>query len=152
MAASENANLIVLKTNDLNGYNVSFITISKNGNFIDTLISGLPGGASGLDLSVDNNTIVYSYDISEFQSNDYRRLNSRIFTYNISTGDLVDISNEKPNGTNDLDPIFAPNEAFVIYTNTSNDGISRKDIYTLEIGVDETRTLLYNDAFMPDWE
>lgn len=152
MAASENANLIVLKTNDLNGYNVSFITISKNGNFIDTLISGLPGGASGLDLSVDNNTIVYSYDISEFQSNDYRRLNSRIFTYNISTGDLVDISNEKPNGTNDLDPIFAPNEAFVIYTNTSNDGISRKDIYTLEIGVDETRTLLYTDAFMPDWE
>jgi hypothetical protein len=65
---------------------------------------------------------------------------------------VVDISNEKPNGTNDLDPIFAPNEAFVIYTNTSNDGISRKDIYTLEIGVDETRTLLYTDAFMPDWE
>jgi len=153
MAVSESANLIVLKTNNLNGYNVSFITISKNGNLIDTLISGLPGGASGLDLSVDNNTIVYSYDISEFQSNDYRRLNSKIFTFDISTmGPAVDISAERPNGTNDLDPIFAPNEAFVIFTNTSNDGISQKDVYTLEIGEEETRELLFNDAFMPDWE
>ena len=153
MAVSENANLIVLKTNDLNGYNVSYITISKNGNLIDTLMSGLPGSASGLDLSVDNNTSVYSYDVSEFQSNDYRRLDARMFTFDISTmGPPVDISNEKPNGTNDLDPIFAPNEAFVIFTNTSNDGISQKDVYNLEIGEDETRTLLYSDAFMPDWE
>ncbi|WP_310993876.1 carboxypeptidase-like regulatory domain-containing protein [Aequorivita marina] len=153
IAVSENSDLIVLKTNNLNGYDVSFITINKNGDFLDTLQSGLPGAASGLDLSVTNNKIVYSYDVSEFQSSDYRRLDSRMFTYDISTsGPPVDISNEKPNGTNDLEPIFAPNEAFVIYTNTSNDGISRRDIYTLEIGEDQTRTLLYSDAYMPDWE
>lgn len=153
MAVSENSDLIVLKTNNLNGYDVSFITITKNGDFLETLQSGLAGGASGLDLSVTNNTIIYSYDISGFHSNDYRRLDSRIFTYNISTsGPPVDISNEKPNGTNDLDPIFAPNEAFAIFTNTSNDGISRRDVYTLEIAESETRTLLYTNAFMPDWE
>ena len=153
MAVSENSNLIVLKTNDLNGYNVSFIAITKDGAFLNTLISGLAGAAGGLDLTVNNQTIVYSYDISEFHSDDYRRLDSRIFTYNIVNGDPpIDISAEKPNGTNDLEPIFAPNEAFVIYTNTSNDGISRRDVYTLEIGVENTRTSLYTDAFMPDWE
>lgn len=153
MVVSKNANLIVLKTNNLNGYNVSFITIKKNGDFIDTLMSGLPGAASGLDLSVTNNEILFSYDESGFQSNDYQRRDSKIFTYNIATGGpRVNISNERPNGTNDLEPVYAPNEAFVIFTNTSRDGISRKDVYTLEIGEDETRTLLYTDAFMPDWE
>lgn len=153
VAVSENDNLIVLKTNNLDGYNVSIFTITFNGNVLDTLITGVPGAASGLDLSVTNGKIIYSYDVSGFQSSDYRRLDSKIFMYDINTGDPpVDISAERPNGTNDLEPVFAPNEAFVIYTNTSNDGISRKDVYTLEIGVEETRELLYTDAFMPDWE
>ncbi len=153
VAVSENDNLIVLKTNNLDGYNVSIFTISFNGNVIDTLISGVPGAASGLDLSVTNGKIIYSYDESGFQSSDYRRLDSKIFLYDINTGDPPeDISAERPNGTNDLEPIFAPNEAFVIFTNTSNDGISRKDVYTLEIGEEDTRELLYTDAFMPDWE
>lgn len=152
VAVSENTNLIVLKTNNLDGYNVSIFTIRFNGNVVDNLITGAQGAASGLDLSVTNNTIVYSYDVSEFQSADYRRLNSRIFLYDIDTGTTTDISAERPNGTNDLEPKFAPNEAFVIFTNTSNDGISQKDVYSLEIGEEETRELLYTDAFMPDWE
>ncbi len=152
VAVSENDNLIVLKTNNLDGYNVSIFTINFNGNVLDALITGVPGATSGLDLSVTNGKIIYSYDVSDFQSSDYRRLDSRIFMYTISDGTTVDISAEKPNGTNDLEPIFSPNEAFVIYTNTSNDGISQKDVYTLEIGEEETRELLYTDAFMPDWE
>lgn len=153
IAVSENSNLIVLKTNDLSGYNISIFTIDFAGTVLDTLISGVPGAASGVDLSVTNSKIVYSYDVSGFQSNDYRKLDSRLFTYDISTsGPPVDVSAEKPNGTNDLEPIFSPNEAFIIFTNTSNDGISRKDVYQLEIGEANSRALLYTDAFMPDWE
>lgn len=152
VAVSENTNLIVLKTNNLDGYNISIYTINFNGDLIDTLITGMPGASSGLSLSVTNQKIIYSYDVSGFESSDYRRLDSRIFMFNIADGTTTDISNEKPNGTNDLDPLFAPNEAFVIYTNTSNDGISQKNVYKLEIGEDDTRTLLYENAFMPDWE
>lgn len=152
IAVSENDDLIVLKTNNLDGYNVSIFTINFNGDLLDILITGVLGATSGLDLSVTNGKIIYSYDVSGFQSSDYRRLDSRIFMYTISDGTTTDISAEKPNGTNDLEPIFSPNEAFIIYTNTSNDGISRKDVYTLEIGEEETRELLYTDAFMPDWE
>lgn len=153
VAVSENSNLIVVKTNDLSGYNISIFTIDFSGTVLDTLLTGVPGAAGGLDISVTNTKIAYSYDVSGFQSLDYRRLDSRLFTYNISTsGPPVDVSDEKPNGTNDLEPIFSPNEAFLIFTNTSNDGISRKDVYQIEIGEEENRTLLYTDAFMPDWE
>lgn len=152
MAVSENSDLIVLKSNDLNGWNVSYSSITKSGDFIDTLISGLPGGASGLDLSVTNNKIVYSYDVSDAQLFDYRKLDSRIFQYDFNSDVSTEISGEKPNGTNDLEPIYSSNEAFVIFTNTSNDGISQRNIYQLEIGQEDTRTLLYTDAFMPDWE
>ncbi|MEM7187035.1 MAG: hypothetical protein AAF466_10285, partial [Bacteroidota bacterium] len=72
--------------------------------------------------------------------------------YNLVTDTLQDVSANKPAGTNDLEPIFSPNEAFVIFTNTSNDGISERFINRLEIGEDNTREVLYNDAFMPDWE
>jgi hypothetical protein len=153
MAVSENSNLIVLKTNNLNGYNVSLITIDKNGNFLDTLISGLAGGVSGLDLSFNNDKIVYSYDITGSQNSNYRRFDSRIFTKLInSTATPEDISGDKPSGTNDLEPIFSPNEASVIFTNTSNDGISPRNINMKDIAAGDNRSFLFENAFMPDWE
>ena len=75
-----------------------------------------------------------------------------MFVYDLINDTTTDVSEDKPNGTNDLEPIFSPNEAFVIFTNTSNDGISEKFVYQLEIGEDNTRVLLYSNAFMPDWE
>ncbi|QIE60534.1 hypothetical protein G5B37_13460 [Rasiella rasia] len=149
---SENDNIIALKTNDVNGYNVSIFTIDFNGNLLDTILSGVAGGAGGLTLSVTNTKVIYAYDVSGFEDATYRRLDSRLFVYDLDTATLTDVSGEKPGGTNDLEPIFAPNEAFVIFTNTSNDGISQKSVYRLEIEEPETRELLYNNAFMPDWE
>lgn len=59
----------------------------------------------------------------------------------------------------DLDPRFSPNEAKVIFVNTSNDGASEKAMYTQNVtthnDVDENsykRELLFQHAIMPDWE
>lgn len=155
MSVSESINLIALKTNDVNGYNVSIFTINFNGTLLDTILSGVNGAVSGLDLSVTNQKILYSYDVDAFQSPNYQRLNSRIFLYDIVTATVTDISDNKEAGTNDLDPRFSPNEASVIFTNTSNDGISEKNVVKLEIdqsSSSNTRNLLYENAFMPDWE
>ena len=152
VAVSENTNLIVLKTNNLDGYDVEIYTIDFNGNVLDTVLSGVDGAVSGLSLSVTNQQILYSYDVSGFEAPTYRRLDSRMFIYDMTGATTTDISgDDKPGGTNDLDPIFSPNEAFVIFTNTSNDGISQRDIYSMEILQNE-RTLLFENAFMPDWE
>jgi len=153
---SENADIIALKTNDLSGYNISIYTIDFAGNVLDTILTDVPGGASGLNLSVTNNMVLYAYDVSGFESANYRRLDSRLFIYNYVDDTTNDVSGTKPDGTNDLEPIFSPNEAFVIYTNTSNDGISQKDVYDISLEDDGNgtfvRTLLFSNAFMPDWE
>ncbi len=149
---SENANIIALKTNDLDGYSISIFTIDFNGNILDSILTGVPGAASGLNLSVTNQKVLYGYDVSGFESSNYRRLDSRLFVYDLIDTTTIDISDNKPNGTNDLEPIFSPNEAFVIFTNTSNDGISQKDIYRLEVEEGNTREMLFSDSFMPDWE
>lgn len=149
---SETANIIALKTNNLDGYNVTIFTIDFNGGNMESILKGLPGGASGLNLSVTNQKVLYSYDVSGFENSSYRRLDSRLFIYDYIENTTTDISGEKPNGTNDLEPIFSPNEAFVIFTNTSNDEISQKDVNRIEVNDSQTRFLLYENAFMPDWE
>lgn len=129
VAISQDQSITVLKTNDVNGYNVSIFTIDTNsGNILDIIISGVGGAAGGLDISVNNQSILYWYDVSQFESSTYRQLNSRIFLYDTATATTIDLSDDKPSGTNDFDCRFTPNEAEIIFTNTSNDGISQKNI------------------------
>jgi len=62
------------------------------------------------------------------------------------------ISTEKSAGTNDLDARFSPNEASVIFVNTSNDGVSSQNILTMPISDLDARVTLLENASMPDWE
>lgn len=148
---------IALKTNDFNGYNTKIYIIDMLGNVIKTVLTGVTGGSGGLDFSVDGNYLVYAHDVSGYQDGNYRQLDSHIFIYNLIDNSVRDISveSEKPNGTNDLDPRFSPNNAQVIFTNTSNDGISQKNVEIIDLsnsGSDLERTVLFNNAEMPDYE
>ncbi|HKL35071.1 MAG TPA: hypothetical protein VJ899_02140, partial [Salegentibacter sp.] len=145
---------IALLVNNANGYEAEIYTIDMSGAFLNSVISGVEGALGGLDLSVDNQKILYTQDVSGYQSDDYRQLNSRIFIYNFSSNTSVDISDNKPDGTNDLDPRFSPSEAEVTYVNTSNDGISEMviEITTIENEGESSREELYSNAKMPDWE
>lgn len=147
--------IMAVKTNDINGYNVSIFTADLGGNLKDVLISGVQGAISGLELSVTNEQVLYTYDVSGFESADYRRLDSRLFIYDIPSATAIEISGDKPNGTNDLQAKFSPNQAQVIFMNTSNDGISQQNIVIIDVDIDEnmgTRTDFIMDGFMPDWE
>jgi Tol biopolymer transport system component len=74
-----------------------------------------------------------------------------MFIYNFNNSQRTDLSVQKEDGTNDLDPRFSPNEASVIFVNTSNDGISQRNIFKQLIS-NNTRTELFTDSSMPDWE
>ena len=144
---------IALKTNDANGYNVKIYIIDLVGNTVKTVLENVPGAAGGLNFSVDGSKLLYTYDISGHQEANYRQLDTHMFIYNLVTDENIDLSvlSEKPDGSNDLDPRFSPNDADVIFVNTSNDGISAKKI-TKVILQDNSRTDLFPDAEMPDWE
>lgn len=155
IAVGESDNTIALVTNNSNGYDADLFTIDFGGNVQKQILDNITGAVGGLDLSVTGDLILYSHDASGFESESYRRLDSRIFLYNFSTGETIDLSSGKENGTNDLDPRFSPNEAEVIFVNSSNDEISRKDIYTISIQQNQenrSRAMLIQNAAMPDWE
>jgi len=153
---SYDGSMIALKTNDYYGYNTKIIIIDLLGNTLKTILTGMNGATGGLNFSVDNRYLLYSHDISGYQDSNYRQLNSHIFIYNLTDDTVRDVSEEsqKPNGTNDLDPRFSPNNAQIIFTNTSNDGISQRNIMVINLTSDteSERASLFENGEMPDYE
>lgn len=148
---------IALKTNDLNGYNTKIFIIDTLGNVLNTILTGVNGASGGLNFSVDGTKLLYTYDISAYQDVNYRILDSRIFLYNLTNNTVIDLSDlsKKASGTNDFDPRFSPNDSEIIFMNTSNDGISIKNIIKIPVNINASnneRKVLFSDAEMPDWE
>lgn len=149
---SADGSKIALKVNDANGYNVEIYVINPSGTVITTILSGQTGAAGGLNFSVTGQKLVYTKDVSGFENLNYRQLDTRIFEYNFISDTSTQIVTEKVLGTNDLDVRYSPNESELIFTNTSNDGISAKSIMKTAIGVINSRVILFSGTSMPDWE
>lgn len=153
---SKDGSQIALKVNDRSGYNVEIYVIDMSGTVLYTVQTGLSGAASGLNISVDNQRVIFTRDVSGFENSTYRRLDSRIFMYTRSTNAAVELTTQKQNGFNDLDVKFSPNEAEVIFVNTSNDGISAQNIQKVSVtntsGSTSSRTTLFQNASMPEWK
>ncbi|BAO55955.1 carboxypeptidase regulatory-like domain-containing protein [Nonlabens marinus] len=149
-----NNEVIALKTNNLNGYNVNIFTINDSGVVLNTVLSGEPGAAGGLELSIDNTKLVYTKDVSGFENTEYRQLDSRVFVYSFNSSTRVDRSSLKPSGTNDLDARFSPTDAQIIVTNRSNDTDSGGKVQILKPNqtTNDDREDLFQNSFMPDWE
>lgn len=154
---SNDGSKIALKTNDVNGYNAKIFIIDPLGNTIKTILTGQSGAAGGLNFSIAGDNLIFTRDISGYENANHRQLDSHIFIYNLNTDVATDISllSKKALGSNDLDPRYSPNDAEVIFMNTSNDGISEKDIYKISLtdaSGEYPRTLLFSTGEMPDWE
>ncbi|MFD2432103.1 hypothetical protein ACFSO9_00285 [Mesonia maritima] len=150
---SEDDAKIALITNNVNGYNAKIFVINQNGAIINTVIQNQPGAVGGLEFSTDGDELLYTRDLSGFENPNYRQLNSHMFIYNFTSQTATDISQNKPAGTNDLDPRFSPTGAEVIFVNTNNDALSEKRVFVSNvINTSESRELLISNASMPDWE
>lgn len=148
---SQDGSQIVLKVNDLSGYNVEIYVINPAGELLYSVLSGLNGAVSGLNISANNQKIIYTRDVSGNQNTSYRRFDSRILIYDKGTNTSTELTTIKATGFNDLDVKFSPNEAEIIFTSASNDGISGSSIMKTGINID-ARTILFNGGSMPDWK
>ncbi len=154
---SYDSSKIALKLNNYNGYQTKIVIIDTLGNELKTVFTSVNGATGGLNFSVDGNYILYTHDVSGYEDSNYRQLDTHIFLYNLIDDTLRDLSteSEKPNGTTDLDPRFSPNNAQVIFTNTSNDGISQRNIMVISFNSDPdntSRANLFENGEMPDYE
>jgi Tol biopolymer transport system component len=148
-------NQIVLKINDSQGYRTQLRIVSPETNLgTQTIISGITGAFGGLDYSLDGNRILYTRDVSGIENAQYRQFDSRIFEYNLTTNTVNEIDTQKPTGFNNLDAKYSPNGGFIIFTVTSNDGISEKQIFRRQLDAVEViqNELVFTNAFMPNWE
>lgn len=144
---------VVIKTNNSAGYNARIAVIDPDtGTEVAVVAEGFPGAMGGLDFSIGGTRVLYTRDISGSENAQYRQLNTSIFEYNLVSGVATQLDMDKPAGSLDLDARYAPNDGAIIFMNTSNDGISPRNLYRVVFDAELNRELIFNDAYMPDWE
>ncbi len=151
---NEANNLVAIKTNNIFGFNARIVIIDLETNTeVAVVIENEEGAVGGIDYSIDGTKLLYTRDVSGFEISTYRQLDSRIFEYSFTNNTTTELATDKPIGTNDLDAKYSPDEGGVIFMNTSNDGISQKNIYKFDFSdILQLRQLLFTNAVMPDWE
>ena len=153
IAANDVNNLIAIKTNDASGYNAKISIVNPNTGIESVIVvDGLPGALGGIDFSADGTKVLYTRDVSGFENAFYRQLDSRIFIYDIVNDETVEVDTDKPSGFNDLDVKYSPNEGSIIFTSTSNDGLSPKQIVRFNFDDISEREIIFTNASMPDWQ
>lgn len=153
-AWSYDGSKIAIVTNDIYGYQAKIHILSSTGAHIETIFENQNGAVGGLDWNITGDKLLFTHDVSGYQDNEYRQLDTRILIYNFSDSSIEDFSqlSEKPTGTIDIDPTFTPDDSGIIFTNTSNDLLSTHSIYMIKFDEPESRELILFDAQMPDYK
>lgn len=141
---------IIVQTSGVNVYDSEFYIMDEDGSNMQLLTGNDPGRLESPSFSITGDEVLFTYDVSGFNSPDGRQLDARIFLMNSDSTNVRDLSSNKPAGTNDLYPRFSPDGASIIFVNTSNTGIEPQDIYIMDLS-GGNRSLLFRNATMPDW-
>lgn len=158
---AQNGGKIVALAIGTNVYDSEIYLMDADGSNMELLVENEPGQLGSPSFSVDGRRIVFTKDVSGFESElgENRQLDSRIFLMELATGTVSDLSGsrsgnndyQKPNGSNDLMPSFSPNGAVVVFVNVSNDGLTPPSIHTFNI--DGTgRQLVVENGTTPSWQ
>ena len=155
---SPDGNKIVILAIGANNYDSEIYLMNSNGTDTTLLVPNSAGSTASPSFSIDGQKILYTHDISGNQSQDGRILDSHIFEININTKTVVDLSvnhsytsDNKPNGTNDLNAKYSSNGAYIIFENGSNTINSTKDIWVMNADGSNRHKIISN-GIMPDWK
>lgn len=151
VACSPTGNKIVAVAINQDEWNSQLILMDPDGSNQVLLVDDLPGIMENPAFSIDGQYVLFTRDISGFESPTGRQLDARIFSIKIDGTELTDLSEDnKPDGTNDLQPRFSPNGAKIVFVNVSNDGYTDKTVYIMDADGDN-RKAIFADAEMPFW-
>ncbi len=149
---TDRGNKIVAQTigSDINDSEIYIM--NADGTNRKLLVENLAGRTESPSFSIDGKEVLFSHDVSGFENAEGRQLDAHIFVKKIDGTGLVDISANKPAGTNDLYPRFSPDGSKLIFVNSANDGLGSQDIWMVDVADGRNRTKLFSNATMPEWE
>ena len=131
-------------------YQSRILIYNENGDFIQEAVPDGPGSIGGPSFSIDGNSILFTRDTTGIELVEGRQFESHVFLKNLNTGVISDLSHDKPDGFNDLEPRFSPNGALIIFTQTNNFPNSQKDLFIMT-NQGEGRQKLFENSEMADW-
>lgn len=145
--------VLLIKTNNLQGYNVRIYTYRlSTGLEENVILQGMPGAAGSVDISANGDEVLYSYDTSGSENSQYRQFDTRLFIYNVASMTAAQLETDAVSGDIETDASFSPDEGAVIFVRSKNNTGAEKNIYSRLLSDTQDDTLLFPDAFMPDWE
>ncbi len=141
---------LIVRISGADAYDSELFLIDENGGMTQ-VFQNQSGKTGNPVFSIDGTKILFTHDASGFQNLEGRQLDSHIYLMDLISGDVIDLSINKLQGTNDIDPQFSPNGAQIIFTNTDNDGISTRSIYKMDLD-GENREKIVENGEMVDWK
>lgn len=146
--------LVILKTNDLMGYNVRIVVVRLSTGMEEAVIlEGEDGAAGGIDVTASGNEILYTRDLSGSQNNQYRIFQARPFVYDVTNDTTIAIETDVNAGQNVLDTSFLPTEAGIIFTRVGNNNGATPGVFVREFDVNAMNdSQLFTGSLMPDFQ
>ncbi len=154
-------NRIAARTTGTSLYDNELSVFNSDGSSARTVYTRRAARVGNPVFSINGQQLLFSADSTDFQNEQGRQLDARIYRLNLVSGVIADLSQNqlinsaqnlagKAAGTNDLDPRYSPTGASVIFTNTDNTGIGQRNVYTADAD-GKNRRLLLSQAEMPYW-
>jgi hypothetical protein len=148
-----NSDILVIKTNNLDGYDVRIFTYDLTSNSeVEVILENTAGAAGSIDIMANADKVLYTRDLSGSENTDYRRFESRMFIYDISSQVNNPLLADTPAGENELEARFSPTDGAVVYTRVGNNQNATPAIYGIALSDNNQEDLLFTDSSMPDWE
>ncbi len=125
-------------------------TMNKSGTTEELIYKETKATIESPVFSIDRKSILFTKDISGFRSLEGRQLNTHIYRMDIGADTLIDLSEHKPMGTNDLNPMYSPDGSKIIFVNCPNVIGARKDIWVMDADGNNRRKII-EGASDPYW-
>ncbi|WP_299702149.1 carboxypeptidase-like regulatory domain-containing protein [uncultured Pontibacter sp.] len=145
-------NKIVVQTIGSNINDSEIYIMDSDGGNMTLLVENLPGRIESPTFSVNGRNVMYTRDVEGFENAAGRQLNAQIFIKNLETSRVTNLSNGKPDGTNDLFPRFSSDGSKIVFTNAPNDGVGPSSVWMMDVSNGRNRVRLFENATMPDYK
>lgn len=152
-------NLIAARTTGTRLYDNELSIFFSDGSAARQVYARHNGRVGNPVFSVNGRQLLFSADSTDFQNEQGRQFDARLYRLELSTTAITDLSAIQTNGTvqfskaagtNDLEPRYSPTGASLTFTNTDNTGTGLRSVYVSDAD-GRNRKLLLPQAEMPYW-